>query len=671
MGSTARWSAIICAIVVVGVLADGRVAHAQEPFTLPTHDLTTWADQVRVTGSQLRSIVIARSIGDSQEIRPFSGRSVVGLGVNGQVEFTSGRGMIRIVAVDDGGREFLVYEAYALIAPAPTFQVRNGCRETCVLQAMTPSRLKIELVDASLLIETLVVNEIVGAPATQQSALEAAAQTERIKAAQEREIVAVLNQQLKAKGLKWVAGETSISRLSHAEKSRLLSCAATESNTPVNLQGAEYYVGGILEVGRRDEAAALAAPSSSLIPMFDWRARHGANRPSSPYYDGDPTGGGWITSIKSQRCGDCWAHSALGATEAVMNLYFNQHLDPDLSEQELVSCAGAGGCSGGSPTGALSYVQSSGVVDEACFPESGSDQPCGDCCEAPRERVAIAGFGYISPSDGEENIKRRLTDWGPLAFGIPSWWHALVLVGYDRDLATGETIWILKNSWGPGWGDHGFGYVKVPLADMYFVHDLYTPVISMVTPQTIACRDADGDGYFNWGLSAAPAPTCGTVPAIKDCDDSDPTLALLSEEGYCTALPDTTAPTITVRANPSILWPPNGQLVAVTISGMVVDELSGVDPNMVRFAVADEYGMHEPSGRIIPRSDGTYTVTVSLEAARSGRDKDGRLYTIIVSARDQAGNGGSSTSAVVVGHDARPSRSSTAAGKGRSGGNVR
>jgi hypothetical protein len=598
-------------------------------------------------------MVMARSIADNQEIRPFSGSSVIGLGVNGQVEFTSARGMVRLVAADDGGREFLVYEAYSLIAPASTFQVRNGCRETCVLQAMTPSRLRIELVDASLLIESLVVKEIVGVSAARQSALEAPAQSERVKAAQEREIIAVLNRQLKAKGRKWVAGETSISRLSHAEKSRLFGCAVPESNTAVNLQGAEYYVGGILEIGGRDQAAAFAAPSSALVPAFDWRARHGANRPSSPYYDGDPTGGGWVTSIKSQRCGDCWAHSALGATEAVMNLYFNQHLDLDLSEQELVSCGGSGGCSGGSPTGALSYVQSAGVADEACFPESGIDEPCGNCCQTPRERVAITGFGYISPSDGEDNIKRRLIDWGPLAFGIPSWWHALVLVGYDRDLATGETIWILKNSWGSGWGDHGFGYVKVPLTDMYFVHDLYTPVISMVTPQTIACRDADGDGYFNWGLSATPAATCGTVPPIKDCDDSDPTLALLTEEGYCTALPDTTAPAITVGTKPSVLWPPKGQLVAVAISGTVTDDLSGVDPTTVRFEVADEYGMQAPRGSVVLRADGTYTVTVSLEAARRGRDKDGRLFTVVVSARDRAGNGGSSSSTVVVRHDVR------------------
>jgi hypothetical protein len=268
--------------------------------------------------------------------------------------------------------------------------------------------LKVELVDASFQIQTILTNQLVTREGARgQSAAPATQHIEKAKQDQHNEIIEVLNRQIKAKGLKWTAGDTAISRLSYAEKKRLLPCAVAGRDTVPNLQGAEYYKGGILEVNTGDATSPGSKRPSSLIDSFDWRKRHGADRPGSPYYDGDAAGGGWMTSVKRQLCGDCWAHSALGATEALANLYFNQHVDVDLSEQVLVSCGGAGGCSGGNSGAALSYVVRVGVVDEACFPESGTDERC-NVCPAPRDRVLPAGFESIVPSDGEDNIKRQL-----------------------------------------------------------------------------------------------------------------------------------------------------------------------------------------------------------------------------------------------------------------------
>jgi hypothetical protein len=417
-----------------------------------------------------------------------------------------------------------------------------------------------------------------------------------------------------------------------------------------NLQGAEYYVGGILEIEREEESPPEPNDASALIPSFDWRIRHGANRPGSPYYDGDPTGGGWMTSIKSQRCADCWAHSALGATEALTNLYFNQHIDADLSEQELVSCSGAGSCRYGGYTGlALAYVQSHGVVDEACFPESGVDEPCGNCCTSPHERVVVAGYDGISPGSGEENIKRKLIASGPLPFGISSWWHAMVLAGYDRDPATGETIWILKNSWGASWGESGYGYVKVPLYDIYLTYELHHPVTTQ-SPFNVACNDADGDGFFNWGISADGSFACGNVPPFNDCDDSDPAVAFLTENGYCTVAWDieTTPPVITTSVHPSILWPPNGRMVPVVISGTITDAGSGVDPRTAIYEVQDEYGRVAPRGPVSLSAEGGYAFTVLLQASRRKYDSDGRQYTITVRAEDRSGNDASANVVVTV-----------------------
>jgi glycosidase len=114
---------------------------------------------------------------------------------------------------------------------------------------------------------------------------------------------------------------------------------------------------------------------------------------------------------------------------------------------------------------------------------------------------------------------------------------------------------------------------------------------------------------------------------------------------------DLTPPAVTVSASPSLLRPPNGRMAPVTVSGTITDNLSGVDPTSAAFAVVDEYGSVQPSGRVSLGPGGSYSFTVSLQASRLDTDKDGRQYTITVSARDLAGNAGSAATTVTVPHD--------------------
>ncbi len=118
-----------------------------------------------------------------------------------------------------------------------------------------------------------------------------------------------------------------------------------------------------------------------------------------------------------------------------------------------------------------------------------------------------------------------------------------------------------------------------------------------------------------------------------------------------TTMPDTTPPVVTASASPSTLWPPSGRIVPVTISGTITDMGSGVDPSSATFQVTDEYGLVHPSGSIAVNDDGSYRVQVSLTASREGSDRDGRTYSITVSAKDKAGNLGSGKTEVHVPHD--------------------
>ena len=135
------------------------------------------------------------------------------------------------------------------------------------------------------------------------------------------------------------------------------------------------------------------------------------------------------------------------------------------------------------------------------------------------------------------------------------------------------------------------------------------------------------------------------VQAVDVSGNADPTPASF------TWTVDTTSPTITVAASKGTLWPANGKLVPDTITGTVVDALSGVDPKTVTFRVVDEYGQLQPTGPIPLGAGGKYSFSVSLEASRLGDDHDGRRYEVIVSAMDKAGNAVSASTIVTVPHD--------------------
>lgn len=114
------------------------------------------------------------------------------------------------------------------------------------------------------------------------------------------------------------------------------------------------------------------------------------------------------------------------------------------------------------------------------------------------------------------------------------------------------------------------------------------------------------------------------------------------------AQPDTTPPVITISATPRVLWPPDGRMVSVAVSGRITDPASGIDRNTIQFSVRDEYGLVQPQGPLTRDSSGRYSFMVGLPASRKATDLNGRVFMIRVSARDNAGNSGANWISVTV-----------------------
>jgi hypothetical protein len=108
---------------------------------------------------------------------------------------------------------------------------------------------------------------------------------------------------------------------------------------------------------------------------------------------------------------------------------------------------------------------------------------------------------------------------------------------------------------------------------------------------------------------------------------------------------DTIAPVVTATASPATAGK-SPRPVTVTISGNATDGLSGI--SSASFSVVDEYGVTQPSGPVTLQANGNYSFMLSLPATKNGSDKNGHLYTIVVTGLDQAGNSRSATATVTI-----------------------
>lgn len=259
---------------------------------------------------------------------------------------------------------------------------------------------------------------------------------------------------IKKEHLPWQAGDTSLSALSPAQQKRYLGVKTTaaeirkmasESKELAAVEEASFAV--------RD----IAAPASK-----DWRA-----------YTKTPKNQGG--------CGSCVAFGTCDTIESNIRIKSQSpDLKIDLSEAFCLFCGG-GSCSGWGLTSGLAFAKSTGVTDEACFPYQAKNMPCSNRCSDWSSRLTkiLDYTGHSSMAARKDAIAsigpvvggmRVYNDFFAYKSGIyvkstgasVAGYHCITIVGYNDS----QQYWLIKNSWGSGWGENGFGRIKYGQADL-------------------------------------------------------------------------------------------------------------------------------------------------------------------------------------------------------------
>jgi len=183
--------------------------------------------------------------------------------------------------------------------------------------------------------------------------------------------------------------------------------------------------------------------------------------------------------VKNQGdCGSCWSFSTTGGIEGQWFLAGNTLTS--LSEQELVSCDTIdAGCNGGLMDNAFTWLlqaNNGSIVTEASYPYvSGNGQVPACSMTGTTFGAQITSYKNIAPEHSEATMAAFVLASGPLSIGCyaQTWQsytggivtncpaqqmdHGVLIVGYDDN--NSPPYWIIKNSWGPTWGEAG--YIRV------------------------------------------------------------------------------------------------------------------------------------------------------------------------------------------------------------------
>jgi len=188
---------------------------------------------------------------------------------------------------------------------------------------------------------------------------------------------------------------------------------------------------------------------------------------------------GAVTAIKDQgQCGSCWSFSATGSIEGAV--YLKTGNLTSLSEQQLMDCShpeGDDSCEGGLMDDAFQFVlDNKGICAEADYPYKAKDEKCVKTCNSVSAITKFVDVDYDEKHPTDETALMAAVNIGPVSIAIEADQqvfqlytsgvitkgcgtkldHGVLIVGYGTDATTNVDYWLVKNSWGPKWGEKGF-----------------------------------------------------------------------------------------------------------------------------------------------------------------------------------------------------------------------
>jgi len=244
-----------------------------------------------------------------------------------------------------------------------------------------------------------------------------------------------------------------------------------------NIQGASWTMA-------INEFADLTSQEFAIGRIGGYKPRNLRRSGSSPVKSNLPSSVDWttkgaVTPVKNQgQCGSCWSFSTTGSVEGAEKIFKDKLVS--LSEQMLVDCStayGNDGCQGGLMDLAFEWIIKSraGNIDtEASYPYA-SGSGVAPACRLTGRTVGAKIKAYRDIAHNENSIADEVYSTGPISIAVDatSWQtysggiltncisqqvdHGVLAVGFDDDHS--PKYWIIKNSWGPSWGEEG--YIRV------------------------------------------------------------------------------------------------------------------------------------------------------------------------------------------------------------------
>jgi len=205
-------------------------------------------------------------------------------------------------------------------------------------------------------------------------------------------------------------------------------------------------------------------PAHAAPATFDWRS---TNK---------------VTAVKDQgQCGSCWAFSATEAIESAWIISGHANTSINLSPQQIVDCDTVdGGCNGGWPETAMTYVHNAGGQEGIThYPYKAKNGKC--AFESQYVEAKVSAYKTATTKKDETTLQSNLLSWGPLSICVDAtnWQtyksgvltakqcctgsctldHCVQLVGYDSTTSPG--YWIVRNSWATSWGISGYIHLEM------------------------------------------------------------------------------------------------------------------------------------------------------------------------------------------------------------------